>query len=358
MNMHHALGRLSDITNASWDDMRYLRSNWTAIGRVGRMFPRLHYVCFGQKQFIPSVQTPAPENPVAEQEEQFSELLPVRVQDAVRPSTNRQSFFGLLQTLGGVGLEIGPLHAPICRRDTHNIRYIDAFTTEELKAHYASDPNVPVDNIVDVDYVWRGEPYEDLIPERFDYVVSSHNIEHVPCLVDFLSNLSSCLHPGGKIFMAIPDKRYCFDHFKPESSIAEVLDAHFTKRRKPDPWHIVRHELLRTHNSPIDHWSGEHGRPAYMIDGNFFVQGDIPPDSMAGIYSPQKHEVSEPLLERLKGHYSCSEYHDTHVWIMTPFSFARIVDFLTAHRLVSLELSELYPTEPNSHEFYAVLSKS
>jgi hypothetical protein len=357
MKIRHVAQRLSDVTSASWDDMRYLQSNRTKIGKLGRMFPKIHYVCLGENRPVLARKELEADNRPAEQENQITETLPVTVQAAVRPSTNRPSFFGSLQGLGGIGLEIGPLHAPICSRETHEVRYLDVFSTNELKARYASDPDVPIDRIVDVDYVWRGEFYGDLMPERFDYVVSSHNIEHVPCLVAYLSNLSSCLKIGGKIYLAIPDKRYCFDHFKPESSIAEVLDAHFTKRQKPAPWQIVRHELLRTHNNASDHWKGEHGVPAYMLDGDVTAEGSLSSEIVDGLSSPQQNGSRQSLLEKLSRFYANPDYCDTHVWIMTPFSFARIMHFLTANNLVPLELTELYPTEARSHEFYAVLSR-
>jgi hypothetical protein len=355
--MHHLIKKLKLVIGSSWDNNRYFNANRGKIGKFGKMFPRIHYVCKGHVLKPYTITTTDEINQLENRNVDLNNNIFSNIDIKLRNSTNRESFFGELKGLGGLGLEIGPLHAPICRRDTHNIKYIDVCNTEELKTRYTNDPNVPIENIVDVDYVWRGELYGNLISERFDYVVSSHNIEHVPCLIAFLNSLSSCLKVGGKIYLAIPDKRYCFDHFKPESSIAEVLDAYITERKKPLPWHIVRHEMLRTHNNSVKHWKGIHGIPAYMIKPQDLVCGDIPLNGSGASLSPQKISSSEPLLERLKSHYAASDYRDTHVWIMTPVTFGLIMDFLTANLLVSLELTDLFPTESNSHEFYAVLSK-
>ena len=354
--MNYLIRKLKKITSSLRDKQRYLSAHHGKIARIGKFFKKLH-VC-NRQQLVTQTgtttnQSISEENPISDSKKNLLST----IQTKVRPSTNRPSFFRALEGFDGLGLEIGPLHAPICRRETHNIRYIDVFSTDELKTRYANDPNVSIDHIVDIDYVWRGELYGNLISERFDYVVSSHNIEHVPCLIAFLNNLSSCLNIGGKIYLAIPDKRYCFDHFKPESSIAEVLDAFFTKRKQPLPWHVVRHEMLRTHNNAVGHWKGEHGVPAYMLEREHLVGGDIPANNGAFLGSPQKSRSTEPVVERLKSHYATSEYRDTHVWIMTPLSFEQIMEFLTENLLVGLELTDLFPTESNSHEFYAILSK-
>ena len=354
--MNYLIRKFKEITSSLRDKQRYLGANNSKIGSIGKFFTRL-YFCNRQKLVAQTATTTnqiiGAENPITDSEKNLMST----IQTKVRPSTNRPSFFRALEGFDGLGLEIGPLHAPICRRETHNIRYIDVFSTDELKTRYANDPNVPIDNIVDIDYVWRGDLYGNFISERFDYVVSSHNIEHVPCLIAFLNSLSSCLNLGGKIYLAIPDKRYCFDHFKPESSIAEVLDAYFTKRKQPLPWHVVRDEMLRTHNNAVSHWKGEHGVPAYMLEREHLVEGAIPANNGAFLGSRQRSRSTEPLIERLKSHYATPEYRDTHVWIITPQSFEQIMEFLTENLLVGLELTDLFPTESNSHEFYAILSK-
>ena len=254
----------------------------------------------------------------------------------VRPPTNRQDFFGPVARHQGLVLEIGPLHTPICKRPACKARYLDVFTTDQLRANYADDPHVPIEQIVEIDYVWKGERYDELMAERFDGVVSSHNIEHVPCLVSFLANLGSCLVDGGRVYLAIPDKRTCFDHFKIESSIVDVLEAHYIKVKRPPPTALLRHLLLRTHNDSIRHWKGDHGEP------------DLPDGfgSVTGAIRKKMHEL-----------YQVSSYTDTHCWVFTPGSFAEIVQYLFHEGLTGLTMETLHPTSYGSHEFYAVLVK-
>ncbi len=257
----------------------------------------------------------------------------------IRPPTDRPSFFNPIAEGTSSILEIGPLHAPICRRPPARVRYIDAFTTEELRYQYRSDPNVDVQRIVDVDYVWRGERYSELVGERFDAVVTSHNIEHVPCLVSFLSNLESILNTGGTIYLAIPDKRYCFDHYKSESSLEEAILAHQEKQTRPGVSSLLRQRLLVTHNESLEHWLGNHGQPAFMASGT------------------ERKKWKAELETMINSHARNKNYVDTHVWIFTPVSFARLVSGLRALDLTRLELESVHETAFGSHEFYAVLRK-
>jgi len=285
------------------------------------------------------------------------------------PSTDRGTFFAAACAEKKSALEIGPLHAPICRRPSARVKYIDAFSTEELKQHYALDPNVDTAAIVDVDYVWRGESYGDLIKERFDSVVTSHNIEHVPCLVSFLNNLEAVLCPGGSVYLAVPDKRYCFDHFKSDSSISDVLDAFFEKRQAIPPSALVRQALLVTHNEAIRHWNGDHGTPALSNPEEFVVRlkrmtgeeaqlaalKDAPP-------SRKKNEAGSGsgMLEGLRSLYKLdARVHtgDQHAWIFTPGSFAEIIFLLNHLGLTKLCVDRLHSTAYASHEFYTILRK-
>jgi len=284
-------------------------------------------------------------------------------------STDRMSFFSASCAEGKSALEIGPLHAPICRRPPGRVKYIDAFTTEELKEHYASDPNVDTAAIVDVDYVWRGESYSDLIKERFDSVVTSHNIEHVPCLVSFLNNLESVLHANGSVYLAIPDKRYCFDHFKSDSSISDVLEAFFQKRQTMPPSALLRQALLVTHNEALRHWRGDHGRPLFSNPEEFAIRikrmsGDLDQPAKAKDAPPlrERHEAGSgpEMLEGLRALYNLdASVHtgDQHAWIFTPGSFAEIIFLLNHLGLTKLFLKRLHPTAYGSHEFYVVLRR-
>ncbi len=79
-------------------------------------------------------------------------------------------------------------------------------------------------------------------------VFSSHNIEHQPCLITHLAEVASLMRTGGWFLLAIPDKRYCFDHLLPESTITDVLEPFLSGRRDHAVRSLVQGRMMHTHN--------------------------------------------------------------------------------------------------------------
>jgi hypothetical protein len=259
--------------------------------------------------------------------------------DGLQPATERASFFAPVAAGSVATLEIGPLHTPICKRPACNVEYIDVFSTEQLRKMYSDDPNVPVDDIVEVDHVWTNENYRELIGKTVDTIVSSHNIEHTPCLLQFLKNLEECLNPAGAVYLAIPDKRYCFDYFKSESSLEEVILAFRERRTRPGISALLRQQLLVTHNNGWKHWLGDHGSPACFTT-------NVPACGWV-----------EKIDQEIDRYTNTKHYIDTHAWIFTPFSFTRLISGLGILGYISLRVEVVHDTAFGSHEFYAILRK-
>jgi hypothetical protein len=243
---------------------------------------------------------------------------------------NRNDFVNLIERSGKI-LEIGPLDRPQFNAQSQNYYSLDVFTKEQLIDNYASDPHVIKENIVQPSYVISNNDYSP-IKEKFNCIFSSHNIEHMPCLVSFLNNLSSVLEDKGLIYLAIPDKRYCFDHFKNETNIYDVLQAYYEKNYRPRFMDVLKFLTQGTHNDPIDHWNGNHGE----IDFEAVLIQDY-----------------KRLLEQFK----TGVYVDAHVSFFIPESFEKIITTLNALKLIDLEIHKIYHTLHGSFEFYVILKK-
>ena len=173
--------------------------------------------------------------------------------------------------------------------------------------------------------------------EPVEAVFSSHNIEHQPDFIRHLRQLAEILQPSGHLFFAIPDRRYCFDHFLPDTNIADVFGAYYDNRRKHTAASVFEHRILTTHNHPKRHWTGDHGLSPLLAP--------LMPERVAVLHK------TVSLIENTPG------YIDTHAWQFTPDSFRALIDLLALSGTVPFQVERIYPTVKNSNEFYAVLTR-
>jgi hypothetical protein len=264
---------------------------------------------------------------------------------------NRRDFINLIPKKGAI-LEIGPLASPSMDINSSNVKTLDYFSQEELKENYRDDPNVDINNICKVDYVlkWNNK-YTDIIPNKFNYCVSSHNIDHVPCLITFLKNVSSVLINNSYFFLCIPDYRYCYDHFRNPSNIFEVLNNYYTKQDKPSAVSILetRYAKRNCSNDPNEHWD-----TLNQSKQNLFVSINENINYL--------HNNKDKLILDIKNIKKVFEdeqniYIDSHCWKFTPFIFRNILEILFETNYIDFQVERIYKTLKNSNEFYVILHK-
>ena len=108
-----------------------------------------------------------------------------------------------------------------------HVFYTDISSTEELKERHKEDPNVDCSKIVKIDHVLHetyAKTFQD--SEKFDYVLGAHVIEHMPSLILSFLDLAQILQDGGRLCLTIPDKRYCFDHYRNPTTFSEAYDIY------------------------------------------------------------------------------------------------------------------------------------
>ena len=145
----------------------------------------------------------------------------------------------------GLGLEIGPSYNPLApKKEGYNVHIIDHMSRDLLIEKYKGH-HVSLENIEEVDFVWSGENFEYLTGKSkyYDYIIASHVIEHTPNLIGFLLNCDSVLKNNGVVSLVIPDKRYCFDYFRPISGISKIIDSHYTDCKIHTPGSIAEYFL-------------------------------------------------------------------------------------------------------------------
>jgi SAM-dependent methyltransferase len=227
-------------------------------------------------------------------------------------------------------LEIGPFCNPSFRG--RNVRYFDVLDKEHL-IQRAVQFGIPFTDAPQIHYVSAVGDLE-IIPETFDVVFSSHCVEHQPDLVLHLNQVANILRDKGCYFLIVPDKRFCFDHFRCESTVAAVIGAHIEHRITNTAKSSLEHRLLMTHNDPFRHWNGDHGEPAWRALGKEFID--------------------QTCVEVTEAHAS---HIETHAWHFTPESFRNVIETLWEFGLVQMRQIRVYPTPYGRFEFCAVLEK-
>jgi predicted SAM-dependent methyltransferase len=249
---------------------------------------------------------------------------------------SRQDFINLIDPNKDV-LEIGPFVKPSIIGA--GVKYFDVNTKEELIVRAKADKDI---NLTDADLEKRTpmidfvDPHGDLKSiknQQFDIVYSSHNIEHTLDLIQNLQDVSSLLKAGGKYYMFVPDKRFCFDHFVPETRMSEVIAVHEEGKNIHSLQTILTMRCETTHNNSIRHWHNDHGR--LTASGNL-----------------ECYKAAVKEFKEANGHYI-----DSHKWRFTPESFELIIMQLQEMKYIDLKIEKLYGTMMNSHEFEVILYK-
>jgi SAM-dependent methyltransferase len=111
--------------------------------------------------------------------------------------------------LAGHGLEIGAFAQPTDVRHGVTVDYYDKFSPEELRSLYGDEWAQP---LVEPKYYGDAQTLQGIPSDiRFDFVVANHVIEHLEDPIRFLKTLAIFIKPGGRAFLAAPNKKFTFD---------------------------------------------------------------------------------------------------------------------------------------------------
>lgn len=227
-----------------------------------------------------------------------------------------------------LGLEIGALCNPFLSRTEGSVLYADHATTEELKHKYRNDPNVLLQDIVEVDAVWGERTLREAVGRAVDYVVASHVIEHVPDLITWLEELRSVLNENGQVRLIVPDKRFTFDYLRQETRLVDILYARLIRARRPHSQVVLDYCLNVTKVDSAKAWEGS--LDARALEHHYTLQDAL-------------HIASSAA----SGHY-----HDIHCWVFTPYSFCMLFAELAKNGVMNFECTMFHDTAPDTIEFF------
>ena len=232
------------------------------------------------------------------------------------------------------GLEIGPLSKPLVSSREGRVIYVDHTDTTRLKAKYEGNPYYDLNDFVTVDAVWNKNTLRDAVGKDFsaDYIIASHVIEHVPNLVRWLQELHSVLSSSGEIRLAIPDKRFAFDHYRQVTQLSEVLASWILDETVPGPQAIINYQTRTVPVEADQIWRGEAVEPPAFSAAN-----------------------TRKAIEAARCAVETKHYEDVHCWVFTPRAFCEIMENLASLGLTNLECGRFIDTPDFGMEFYADL---
>jgi len=234
----------------------------------------------------------------------------------------------------GFGLEIGPSHAPMFpKSEGFNVETLDYIDAEGLRAKYR-DAGVDLSRIEEIDYVSDGALIHDVIANRhrYDFIFSSHVIEHTTDFVGYLKSCELLLKPGGIAAFAVPDKRYTFDVLQPVTTTGRVLEAHRRGQTRHSPGAVFDFFANIGRLRSADTWT--------RLDTGFVeFASDLNTANIMFDVAAQPDAA----------------YHDIHGWVFTPASFRLILHDLRTLGVTTLGETGLH--EAGALEFYVTLQE-
>lgn len=173
----------------------------------------------------------------------------------------------------GVGLEIGGPSA--------------TFTAGDLFPAYAYESAVGVDNVTfaaetrwegnvtagqtfvfhprkapGTQFVLEGGGLSSLPGASYDFVLSCHMLEHPANPLRALLEWKRLLKPGGNLLLVLPHRDGSFDHRRPVTSLAHLVDDFDSARGEDAPTHLpemlalhgLRRDPMRASAADFEHW--------------------------------------------------------------------------------------------------------
>jgi glycosyltransferase involved in cell wall biosynthesis/SAM-dependent methyltransferase len=262
-------------------------------------------------------------------------LTDVAVNSTPRPSRSEI----LLEPITSAGkiLEVGPCYSPVAPKSGGwNTKTLDHTTREGLVAKYLGQPGVDVSRIEEVDFIWNGGKLCDAVPPdewgSFDGFIASHVIEHIPDLIAFLNSIEVLLKENGVAALAIPDKRYCFDYFRPLSTTGQVLAAtRWEEQSKHSPARAFDYAAYTT------------------VNGEAIVWGQHQTKDLRLVNSPEMaHQFAKNVVDS-------RDYVDMHAWCFVPASFELLLLELAILGETDLRVEQITPAE--GYEFLCWLMR-
>jgi SAM-dependent methyltransferase len=228
-------------------------------------------------------------------------------------------------------LEIGALDSPTWMGDNTppGLRFLDHLSAAELAAQHADNPRRLPERTVALDYVVSDKRFASAIEDRFDLVIANHVIEHIADPIGWLQEIAT-LTGGGRLLLAVPDRRYTFDYLRRPSTAPDLLRAHRSDLERPSYLQALEALYLYRPLHAEDFWPG--------------------PPTSAKLRQGMDLAAAMAAARRAE-----REYVDCHCFVFSETTFAPLIERLRAAGLIAWRVLALRPVLAGGNEFLVLL---
>jgi len=102
------------------------------------------------------------------------------------------------------------------------------------------------DKTLGYQYIKDATDLEGIDSEKYDFVLSSHSLEHIANPIKAIGEWLRVLKKGGVLLLIVPDKNYTFDHNRPFTTFEHLMDDYDQGTTEHDLTHLD--EILSLHD--------------------------------------------------------------------------------------------------------------
>ena len=173
--------------------------------------------------------------------------------------------------------------------------------------------------------------------KKFNYVLASHVIEHVPDMISWLKDIADVLRPEGILSLVIPDKRYTFDIIRSETRTSDIVGAYIDNLGRSSTAMI--YDFAREYRKNVN--------PSEVVSNLLTDASKL----------KRRYTLME-TMKMVETNASRKEYVDCHCHVFTPYSFFEVIKELIRLNLLDYEVVSYHHTLSNGIEFYVSFKKS
>jgi SAM-dependent methyltransferase len=100
-------------------------------------------------------------------------------------------------------------------------------------------------------YILEGNELSGLVSETYDFVISSHMLEHTSNPIKALKEWDRVLKTSGKLLLILPHRDGTFDHLRPITKLSHMVEDFNTNVDENDQTHFE--EILKLHDLRRDY---------------------------------------------------------------------------------------------------------